>query len=414
VIPRYDGDVPDPVGGIRHVIPGKGNYLTPSVSEPKAAPPALDEPAFLQRVLALVSEGRKVATYKPALLLALMDACARRGATRPGPVTIPGPELAELVIESYWPQVRPYPEDLPGHWYRLRQAPANGRPNPAVLMARPASPEPFTACARRRDGAGWATPTQVRLGAPASWGQAVRAVAEALAKQPIPRLQRPGSWTAATGYEPFLYDDSAFGESVSATQAMGMSLTLHPCVAAALVRAAPLLRPAVQTAWTSMVANLNQLSRGELALRGFLFGAARTDLAPVRQAMQDLGVTDCFWCGARLRADVHVDHVLPWAHFPTDALFNLVLADQPCNLDKRDVLVGPELLARWVSRPLEPLDRAAEALSWRVDRARTVRTAIAAYTWMPDGVPLWHGPRRLAPSTAGGRSHALDVLARAV
>lgn len=29
VIPRYDGDVPDPRGGIRHVIPGKGNYLRP-------------------------------------------------------------------------------------------------------------------------------------------------------------------------------------------------------------------------------------------------------------------------------------------------------------------------------------------------------------------------------------------------
>jgi diadenosine tetraphosphate (Ap4A) HIT family hydrolase len=27
VIPRYRGDVADPRGGIRHVIPGKGNYL---------------------------------------------------------------------------------------------------------------------------------------------------------------------------------------------------------------------------------------------------------------------------------------------------------------------------------------------------------------------------------------------------
>ena len=26
VIPRYSGDVPDPRGGIRHVIPGKGYY----------------------------------------------------------------------------------------------------------------------------------------------------------------------------------------------------------------------------------------------------------------------------------------------------------------------------------------------------------------------------------------------------
>ncbi|MBT9556603.1 MAG: HIT family protein [Myxococcales bacterium] len=29
LIPRYHGDVPDPRGGIRHLIPGKGNYLIP-------------------------------------------------------------------------------------------------------------------------------------------------------------------------------------------------------------------------------------------------------------------------------------------------------------------------------------------------------------------------------------------------
>lgn len=26
LIPRFDGDVPDPTGGVRHVIPGKGKY----------------------------------------------------------------------------------------------------------------------------------------------------------------------------------------------------------------------------------------------------------------------------------------------------------------------------------------------------------------------------------------------------
>lgn len=36
VIPRYDGDVPDPRGGIRHVIPGKGNYLAANL--PGAGP----------------------------------------------------------------------------------------------------------------------------------------------------------------------------------------------------------------------------------------------------------------------------------------------------------------------------------------------------------------------------------------
>ncbi len=36
VIPRYDGDVDDPRGGIRHVIPGKGNYLTVSPGDSAA------------------------------------------------------------------------------------------------------------------------------------------------------------------------------------------------------------------------------------------------------------------------------------------------------------------------------------------------------------------------------------------
>jgi superfamily II DNA or RNA helicase/diadenosine tetraphosphate (Ap4A) HIT family hydrolase/HKD family nuclease len=36
VIPRYDGDVPDPRGGIRHVMPGKGNYLASADASPTA------------------------------------------------------------------------------------------------------------------------------------------------------------------------------------------------------------------------------------------------------------------------------------------------------------------------------------------------------------------------------------------
>ena len=262
-------------------------------------------------------------------------------------------DLAELVIESYWPQVRPYGDDLPEHWYRLRQATSERPQQPGSTDRQARIPRAVHRLRHAASGQGWTSPAQVRLGDPDAWQQTVGAVAEALAKQPIPRLQRPGTWTAAATYTPFLYDDTDFGEHVTATQALTMGVTLRPGVAAALVRAAPLLRPAVEGAWTSMVADLNQLSRVEQALHGFLFGATRTNLEPVRTALLDLGVRDCFWCGARLRTDVHVDHVLPWAHFPNDALFNLVLADQGCNLDKRDVLVGPALLDRWVDRPLD-------------------------------------------------------------
>ena len=34
LIPRYEGDVDDPRGGVRHVIPGRGNYLADGRKEP--------------------------------------------------------------------------------------------------------------------------------------------------------------------------------------------------------------------------------------------------------------------------------------------------------------------------------------------------------------------------------------------
>ncbi len=40
VIPRYEGDVEDPRGGVRHVIPGKGSYLASDAST--ALPPSIE------------------------------------------------------------------------------------------------------------------------------------------------------------------------------------------------------------------------------------------------------------------------------------------------------------------------------------------------------------------------------------
>lgn len=42
VIPRYDGDVPDPRGGVRHVIPSKGNYLAPAPPDAATGAPATE------------------------------------------------------------------------------------------------------------------------------------------------------------------------------------------------------------------------------------------------------------------------------------------------------------------------------------------------------------------------------------
>lgn len=42
VIPRYTGDMPDPRGGVRHVIPNKGNYLAQSTNSTAASSSSAD------------------------------------------------------------------------------------------------------------------------------------------------------------------------------------------------------------------------------------------------------------------------------------------------------------------------------------------------------------------------------------
>jgi diadenosine tetraphosphate (Ap4A) HIT family hydrolase len=65
VIPRYEGDVDDPRGGIRNVIPGRGNYLAP-------APPASTGPTLVTHSTAThrlqarqVPGRRRVRSHRP-------------------------------------------------------------------------------------------------------------------------------------------------------------------------------------------------------------------------------------------------------------------------------------------------------------------------------------------------------------
>ena len=64
VIPRYRGDVDDPRGGVRHVIPGKGNYLAGAPPTPERAAPLAtggeDDP-FARHVLPLFAIADEVA-----------------------------------------------------------------------------------------------------------------------------------------------------------------------------------------------------------------------------------------------------------------------------------------------------------------------------------------------------------------
>lgn len=79
-----------------------------------------DALALGEKLLALLEESARTTTYKPALLLALID----RAQEYTDRDSIPVPALAERVIELYWPQTLAYPTT--GHV--LKQSQTSNRP----------------------------------------------------------------------------------------------------------------------------------------------------------------------------------------------------------------------------------------------------------------------------------------------
>lgn len=221
---------------------------------------------------------------------------------------------------------------------------------------------------------------------PQEWQGAVRSVAEALAKRPLHRLQTMGPGSRDGVREAFLFDDSAFGEGVSGSRAITLTVDLRPGVARALVLGAPLLRPAIEVEWSRLVAAFNTLAWPEADLRSFLFDPARSGLGRVRSALIDAEGSGCFWCGQQ------------------------VGSDGKCNGDKSNRLVVPGLLESWASRDRAALAEIAVDLVWPLGFERSRVTAVSAYSTLADGLPVWEarGVWRLASPDL--RREALEVL----
>ena len=70
--------------------------------------------AFAEKVLELLDEGRYTATYKYAVLLALIDLCLERTqASGAPPDVVTTLELAEKIVEIYWPHTTPFGQRVP-------------------------------------------------------------------------------------------------------------------------------------------------------------------------------------------------------------------------------------------------------------------------------------------------------------
>jgi hypothetical protein len=82
---------------------------------------------FAERVLELLEEGRYTATYKYAVLLALIDVCLERTqASGAPPDVITTRQLADKIVEIYWPHTVPFAGHAPAAVLRQKHDRAGG------------------------------------------------------------------------------------------------------------------------------------------------------------------------------------------------------------------------------------------------------------------------------------------------
>ena len=342
----------------------------------------MGDPLLLgQRVVAILETGQRDATYKLATLMALIEHCIENLPDRSDDtIEVLLPDLAHRVLSIYWQQVRPFE----GHDLVQRRTGAKSRIIDATKELRAAG---------GIGNRGLSLDVAVMRNLQA-YQKAIDKIVMALAKQPLPRLQKlPGSAVS----DPFLYDDSFLGENVSRSslRAHGDAIVLKPGVAHGLARLAGLLKPALEIMWIEDVRRMNKFLDAEVPdVAGHLFGRERTALSAVREPFKEAFGPHCFYCETHLPDNNPIDHVLPWSLVGIDGLSNLVLACARCNGDKSGALPAVKIVERVLDRDRDVLEQIASELLWPTQRERVVAAARGIYRGQPAGVPTWSGYKR--------------------
>jgi 5-methylcytosine-specific restriction endonuclease McrA len=355
---------------------------------------ALDVPGFAERLLAVIDDGRRTATYKLALLVALTTTCIEAGRAPSGnQFSVSTRKIARLVAEQYWRQLRPFPSS---------QGPVDLRQitnKSAAILTKLASLREQAPFARS-----WHEACETH---PAMAERVLDHVELTVARYPILRLQ------VVDGVpQPFIYDVD-WTESVSLQHLHHLgdgAVVFRSGAADQLVRLSPLVRPLVETHWVRMVADLNKLAPVEDELRRHLFGSERVTFPPIlRSGLGEMQEDVCFYCGLRLDGRFAIDHFIPWARWPNDAVENLVAAHTSCNGHKSDRIPGPTPLVRWSERlrsQNKEMRQLAVAAKWDSAASRTMAVATSLYGHLPEGTPLWDGPG----SVVGARPNELLAI----
>lgn len=365
-----------------------------------SAPSEARQVGMLLKVQCLLEEGSFTATYKFALLQALVDISVERGADDDSPLVVPTRLLAEKFIVAFWPQVRPFERAArhvdPGSRRQVfpdRVAEASGTP---AIVARlrhgtqsdDAIPRLVRALADEHDQ----SLPAARVNAP-RWSQALTRVRAIVCTLPLWHLQQIGRRT-----DDFLYAQPS-------RQRVVEEIALRPGVAFTMRRFQHLLRELVRGAWIAFIRGLqsNRTLFGEADdLHEFLFGQRRKSLEACRAPLVEAQDGRCLYCSRRVRVDeVHVDHFIPWARFPSNLVHNLVAAHATCNHDKSNHLVAVHHLRAWrghVAACGSDVARALAAFGLLADACVTLRIASWAYGQVAaSGASVWSTGRELVP-----------------
>lgn len=333
------------------------------------------------KLLSLLDEANVTATYKPALLMSIIDCATEMEEADSIPVT----RLAERVTELYWPQTVAYPTT--GVVLTQNQG-SQAKAVRAIVDF------------RFRSGISSRTiPERVRQGK--DWSRLVRRVELSLAEMPIPRLQIP--------FEPFLYqfDWPWANEGTWRVGNYDQSLKeirLFPGVSRSLISLGPLLRPFIMRWWSEKAAAINpdvEEATSMLNFEQFMFGRDRVALDRIAEGLLDLQAGRCFYCETSIGKQREIDHFVPWSQSGDDGLFNLVAACSKCNNSKRSILAGENHLRHLVKRnQMWAADLAAigSERSWPCDDQRSWRITKSAYRGSPGERPVWLG-RESKPET---------------
>jgi hypothetical protein len=328
---------------------------------------------LVQRLFEVLNDGKREATYKLALLLALIDWAT----THPGQNKVPTRDLAEIVLGLYFPQVSPY-TDVSGSTVTLKQGQQKSVLIPKEVAAlRTAHPK-----ARR--------PEHIAKADTKAYTKTLTEVERVLVSQPIPRLQRVGNQNL-----PFLYS-CTWKEKQSLgplRKAEADFVLLHDGVPERLVALGSLVRSVIERLWVVDVAAATGLETEEEKLVDHLFGKERTTFpSKIREGLRALHKNKCFYCSCSLSGTPPIDHFIPWSRFPNDAIENLVMSCKTCNSRKSDHLASGVFVQPWLTRLDEPaLTEIALATGWESNPTRARAIAESIYGSVAVDSILWNG-----------------------